>query len=207
MPGPRQTDLDDQLSQRSCRTRGTRQLRKVQNGKKHLLKMEKRPIALCLFVAVLCVACGGGSTPYLPSTAYSCPLPLQYANGDSSGIPIAQQANSVDRSFNNCNLAQVRAITMTLCVDHSDVTELSGELKLADKTIHPFRIQDGAMIGSTCLANSAGNTSLREYNFVLPSNMTPSQANGPWKLSLTDNLTNNQTGFFVAWDLRIQGLR
>jgi len=80
-------------------------------------------------------------------------------------------------------------------------------LKLAGNTLFPFQLQDGVIKGSNCLANSGTSISLREYTLAMPGDVSASQANGPWKLTITDNVTNNQSGFLVAWNLEIQGLR
>lgn len=155
------------------------------------------------------VACGGGgSASYPPSTPATCTLALQYANGSSSGIAIAPQAASTDRNFNACNLALVQSAKLTVCIDHPSLSEVSGQLRLAGSPVLPFAASSGAAVGTSCLAQSGGATTLRE--FTVSSGNLPSAAlsSGPWSVVLSDSVpSNNQSGYFVAWALELQGLR
>ena len=155
------------------------------------------------------VACGGGgSASYPPSTPTTCTLALQYANGSSSGIAIAPQAASTDRNFNACNLALVQSAKLTVCIDHPSLSEVSGQLWLAGSPVLTFAASSGAAVGTSCLAPSGGATTLRE--FTVSSGNLPSAAmsSGPWSVVLSDSVpSNNQSGYFVAWALELQGLR
>jgi len=169
--------------------------------------MKSTPIAASLSLAILLVACGGGGPASVPGRPASCPLELLYANGAQSGVSMAPQRASVDRTFNNCPLAQAVSVTLNVCVDHPNPSEVSGELKLAGNQVYIFPLNAGVVRGSSCLANSGATTSLREYRLNLPSPLSLPQANGPWQVTLTDNFTNNQNGFFVAWALDMQGVQ
>lgn len=169
--------------------------------------MKPIPIAASLSLASLLVACGGGGSASVPSTPASCQLALQHANGDQSGVSMAPQGASVERVFNNCTLTQAVSVTLNVCIDHPALPELSGVLKLAGNVLHTFQLEAGAVRSSSCLATSGATTSLREYRLNLPSPLSLPQANGPWQVILTDNSTNNQNGFFVAWALDLQGLQ
>lgn len=151
---------------------------------------------------------GGGGAAYVPTTPTSCTLPLQYANGSSSGIPITAQTASTDRTFNACNIAQLQSAKLTVCIDHPALSEVTGQLRLSGNSIFSFSASSGSSIGSSCLATSGGSTTLREFT-VTPSSL-PSVASisNPWSVVLSDSApSNNQSGYFVAWALELQGLR
>ena len=173
--------------------------------------MKPIPIAASLSLASLLVACGGGGAASVQGRPASCQLELLYANGtdfNRSGVPIAPAGTSVARTFNNCNLAQAMSVTLKVCIDHPNPSELSGELKLAGNLVHSFPLNAGVVRGSSCLANGPNTTtSLREYRLDLPSPLSLPQANGPWQVILTDTDTIQLNGFFVAWALDMQGLQ
>ena len=167
------------------------------------------PLALVLTAAL--VACGGGgSAPYNPTTSTTCTLPLQYAGGGSSnsGTAITAQTVSSERSFNACNIALLQSAKLTVCIDHPALSEVSGQLRLSGNSIWAFTASAGTAVGSSCLAQSGGATTLRE--FTVSSGNLPSAAlsSGPWSVVLSDSVpSNNQSGYFVAWALELQGLR
>ncbi len=182
--------------------------------------------AFLLPVLALCgllTACGGGGTSAgsnssegssgssgsgSPTGSLSCSLPLQYANGGTSGLSINPQAVSVDRFFSQCGITQVQSATFTLCTDHPNASELTVQLRLAGNVLGSFGVASSFSTAKTCLANSGVNTSVREFTMSQPDTrgMTPSV--GPWSLIVNDTLpTNNQSGYFVAWSLDIQGQR
>jgi len=155
-------------------------------------------------------ACGGGGTsaPSSPSGSTSCSLSLQYANGGTSGLSISPQAVSSDRYLSQCGITQVQSATLTLCTDHPNVGELTAQLRLAGNVLGSFAVASSFSTARTCLSNTGSNTSLREFTVSQPDTrgMTPSV--GPWSLVVTDTQpTNNQSGYFVAWSLDLQGQR
>ena len=170
-------------------------------------------LALCGLLA----ACGGGDTPAGSnniggsgggSGSLSCSLPLQYANGGTSGLSIMPQAVSVDRYLSQCGITQLQSATLTLCTDHPNVSELTALLRLAGNVLGSFSVAASFSTSKTCLVNSGGNTAVREFTVTQPDTrgMTPSV--GPWSLIVTDTLpNNNQSGYFVAWSLDLQGQR
>ena len=179
--------------------------------------------AFLLPVLALCgllVACGGGGTSAGsnnsggssgsggPTGSLSCSLPLQYANGGTSGLSINPQAVSVDRFFSQCGITQVQSATLTLCTDHPNVSELTAQLRLAGNVLGSFAVASSFSTAKSCLINSGGNTSLREFTLSQPDTRGISPSVGPWSLIVNDTLpTNNQSGYFVAWSLDIQGQR
>ena len=165
-------------------------------------------LSLCL------TACGGGGTPAASnnpggsSGSLTCSLPVQYANGGTSGLSINPQAVSVDRYLSQCGITQVQSATLTLCTDHPNVGELTAQLRLAGNVLGSFAVASSFSTAKTCLANSGVNTSVREFSLSQPDTrgMTPSV--GPWSLIVNDTLpSNNQSGYFVAWSLDLQGQR
>ena len=173
-----------------------------------MLFMKRPTLPIALALCALLSACGGGGSPYVPATAASCSLPLQYANGGTSGLSIAPQALSADRYLTQCNLSQVQTAVLSICSDHPAAGEVAVQLRLGGNSLANFALTSAANKATSCLANSGGNTVLREYTVYQPDTrgMTPSL--GPWSLMLTDTVpTNNQSGYFVAWSLELQGLR
>lgn len=162
-------------------------------------------------------ACGGGGSAAPGNNgggtgsaggSISCSLPLQYANGGTSGLSINPQAVSVDRYLSQCGITQVQSATVTLCTDHPSVGELTAQLRLSGNVLGSFAVASSFSSARSCLSNSGGNTSLREFTVSQPDTrgMTPSL--GPWSLIVNDTQpTNNQSGYFVAWSLDIQGQR
>jgi len=163
---------------------------------------------LFLLSALLSACGGGGSSPYVPSTPVSCSLPLQYANGSSSGYFISTDTASVSRSLNACDFSQWVSATLRVCTDHPALSELSGQLQQSGSTVFSFQAINGTPQASSCLSNSGNATSLRSFT-ITPSNATSlSRLTGDWRVVLTDSAPdNNQSGYFIAWALDIQGLR
>lgn len=166
-----------------------------------------------LLVCALLAACGGGGTAGTGNNnvggsggALSCSLPLQYANGGTSGLSINPQAVSVDRYLSQCGITQLQSAALTLCTDHPNVGELSAQLRLAGNVLGSFAVASSFSTARSCLSNTGANTSVREFTLSQPDTrgMTPSV--GPWSLIVTDSLpNNNQSGYFVAWSLDLQG--
>ena len=185
-----------------------------------MLSMKRAFLLPVLALCGLLIACGGGGTSAGsngsggssgsggPTGSLNCSLPLQYANGGTSGLSINPQAVSVDRFFSQCGITQVQSATLTLCTDHPNATELTVQLRLAGNVLGSFAVASSFSSAKTCLSSSGGNTAVREFTVSQPDTrgMTPSL--GPWSLIVNDTLpTNNQSGYFVAWSLDIQGQR
>lgn len=173
----------------------------------------KRLLTLSLFCLIgLLSACGGGSAnppavaPPSTTATVTCSLPLQYANGGTSGVAILPQARSVDRHLVACNISQVQSATLTVCIDHPNRSELAGQLLLSGTVLAPFQLADGVLRGNSCLSNSSTSTALLEFTVNNPDTRGLNPASGPWNLAITDTVQNNQNGYFVAWALEIKGL-
>lgn len=171
--------------------------------------MTRLPAFLPLALTCLLVACGGhGASPDpSPTTAVSCTLPLQYADGGQSGIAIAPQARSVDRLPSNCRMPLLQSATLTVCVDHPNRSELSGQLLLAGKSLLTFDLSQGILRGHSCLATATANTALLEFTANNLASAGLQADSGPWSVVINDTVPNNQTGHFVAWSLELKGLQ
>lgn len=151
-------------------------------------------------------ACGGGGAP-VPATPTTCDLPLQYANGSSSGIGITPQATSSERHFNACSMTLVQTAKLTVCIDHPNLSEVSGQLRLSGHSVLALNASSGTATGTHCLAQSGTTTTVREFTLT-SSSLGTALNSGPWSVTLSDALPdNNQSGYFVAWALELQGLR
>lgn len=161
-----------------------------------------------LACAAFLSSCGGGGSPYVPTTPVNCSMPLQYADGRTSGVAMSPQALSADRVFaTECKPLQVTAVTLTLCTDHPALAELSGQLWLAGTRVGQFALQDGTAQDNLCLANSSATTSRRQWVFAQPGLQGLGPLTGPWRVDITDTLQNSNNGYFVAWALDVQGVR
>lgn len=170
--------------------------------------IRRHPLGLLALCMTLASCGGGGSAPSASLSPASCVLPLQYANGTTSGIPISSNSASANRTFTPCDLAQVNSLVLSVCTDHPAPDELSGQLRLSGSTLFTFQSLDGTLQDTSCMSSSNGNVALRRYSVsgsVLPGSTAWA---GPWSLVMTDSApNNNQAGFFVAWRLEAQGLR
>ena len=170
----------------------------------------KRFLTLCaLCLTGLLSACGGGSTePAVvtsPSATVTCSLPMQYANGSTSGTAILAQARSVDRQLVSCNISQVQSATLSICTDHPNRNELTGQLQLSGGVLATLQLGDGVLRGNSCLSSTSATTTLLEFNASNLDTRGLNPASGPWSLTVTDTVQNNQNGYFVAWALEIKG--
>ena len=168
---------------------------------------------LLLCLTGLLSACGGGSTAAPPAapaaspTSVTCSLPLQYADGSSSGIAILPQARSVDVHLPaSCKLSQLQSATLTVCLDHPRPDELTGQLLLSGAVVTSFQPGNGVLQANRCLSSSSASTALRQFTVSNPDLHGLNPASGPWNVVLSDTVQNNQNGYFVAWVLEIQGL-
>jgi hypothetical protein len=178
-----------------------------------------------LGLMVFLTACGGGDAgppPPTPEaspstaatdspspTAASCTLPLRYADGQSSGISMSvssPEAVSVGVSSNECPLRTVTRLSLTVCIEHPDLSEVTGELQLANTTVTALRVADGEPMPSACLAGGAG-VAVRRFQLGSPALPSAASAAGPWRVSVKDNTPNQLNGAFVAWGLTLEGFK
>lgn len=161
---------------------------------------------LCAAVAgsLTLAGCGGGSTPATQSA--SCELPLKYADGANGGYRIgAASTLAVPRQFNACTLTQIQAASVSLCIDHQQISELSAQLVLPNNTTQTLNLQSAQTPGGTCLLTG------KLFTMTLSSAALQSIGGlqGDWTVSLTDTnqVSTTPVGYLVGWSLKMDGAR
>lgn len=149
-------------------------------------------------------ACGGGSTAATQSA--SCELPLKYADGVSGGYRIdAVPTRAVPRQFNACPLTAMESASVSLCIDHPQISELSAQLVLPNNTVQPLDLQTAQRPGGLCLLTG------KLFTMTLPGSAlhSVSDLQGHWTVSLTDTNQASTTavGYLVGWSLKMDGTR
>jgi subtilisin-like proprotein convertase family protein len=163
--------------------------------------------AACSTVAFLLTACGGGN-PTPASIQDNCKISLLYTNGlaTGSGTPIKTTlTESAPRKFNLCPLQKINSASVTLCLDHPQISELTAQLRLPDNSILPLTLPKTAS-GPACLTNGI------PFSVPLPANVLshPNSGNGNWTVGIIDTNTlsvSNPRGIFVGWSMHVEGLK
>jgi hypothetical protein len=146
---------------------------------------------------------GGGSASSSASSVISCELRPAYADGGTSGIEFLTVAQAVNRQFNPCDIRQVQSLTVSVCIAHQQITELSTQLVFPNGTTQNLSIQS---VSNTCPSLIGGQL----YQATLTSNSLQSlqSLTGNWSVKVTDNNPVTTTiGTLVGWSLRAEGLR
>lgn len=171
----------------------------------------RSPFWLAPLFATTCflAACGGGGSGGGPETSPPtsktavCELPLQYANGSGGGYTINNSlTESVPRQFNTCAVQTIQSASVSLCIDHPQISELTAQLRMPNSTTVALDLQK-AQPGETCLIS--GKT------FSIPLPITdlplPNSADRNWTVGVTDtNSVSNQAGYLVGWSMKVEGL-
>ncbi len=147
----------------------------------------------------------GGSDPARPSgVASQCVLPLKYADGLSGGYSINAVAQAVPRQFTACAMEQALAASVSLCIDHRQMGELSGQLILPNQSSLDLDLQTATQ-GASCLIGG------RLFSVSLPaSGLQPfSGLRGDWTVRVSDNdrVSNTPMGYLVGWSMQAEGLQ
>lgn len=155
-----------------------------------------------LCVLLLCSCGGGGSpetSPHSTPQATSCVLPMQYANGANSGKPITGSLTLTEPRLLNCNITQTQSASVSICIDHKNIAELTSQLFLNDTQIATLDLQSATASSNACLLSGS------LYTVSLPMPMT--QLNGNWKVGVIDNdqVASTPLGYLVGWSLRVDG--
>lgn len=150
------------------------------------------------------IGCGGGSTSSGPLS--SCELPLKYADGFTGGYTIgATQTLTVPRQFGSCTLNTVQSASLSLCISHQQINELTAQLILPNNTVVPLNLSSAQTNGSTCLLTG------KLFNFNLPASAFQSLPNikGNWTVGITDTnqVSTTPVGYMVGWSFRVDGLQ
>ena len=156
-------------------------------------------------VGSLFLAGCGGSDPAKPaSTASQCALPLKYADGLSGGYSINSAAQAVPRQFNPCAIQQLLSASVSLCIDHRQMNELSAQLILPNQSSLDLDLQTASQ-GASCLING------RLFTVSLPANRLQvfSGLKGDWSVLVRDNdmVSITPMGYLVGWSMQAEGLQ
>ena len=146
----------------------------------------------------------GGSDPARPSgVASQCALPLKHADGLSGGYSINSVAQAVPRQFTACAMEQALAASVSLCIDHRQMAELSAQLILPNQTTLDLELPSATQ-GSTCLITG------RLLTLPLPVSRLQafSGLKGDWTVRVRDNnsVSNTPMGYLVGWSMQAEGL-
>lgn len=172
----------------------------------------RSPFWLVPLFAVTCflTACGGGgggggpetTTNPTPKTAV-CELQLQYANGSNGGYTINNSlTESVPRQFNTCSIQTIKSASVSLCLDHPQISELTAQLRMPNNITVALDLQN-VQPGETCLILG------KSFSIPLPINglPLPTSADRNWTVGVTDtNAVSNQAGYLVGWSMKVEGL-
>lgn len=158
-----------------------------------------------LGIVILCcfsiAGCGGGTpTTQTDQPILTCSLNWAWSN------PVGQSGNSISPSADvtwdnqSCAIQTATQATLTVCITHPDLTELSLQLTRPDQINMSLPAIANASTSGTCRNGSP-------YTYQLTAASLPTrQLNGLWTLGVTDTLpNNNQSGHLIGWSLNIQG--
>jgi hypothetical protein len=161
---------------------------------------------LCVALTGSLILAGcGGSDPARPADMTSqCALPLKYADGSNLGYRIDPAAQAVPRQFNPCAIQQPLAASVSLCIDHRQMSELSAQLILPNQSSLNLNLQT-ASLGGSCLISG------RLFTVSLPVSrlQTFSGLGGDWTVVVRDNdrVSSTPMGYLVGWSMQAEGLR
>lgn len=136
--------------------------------------------------------------------ATQCELPLKHADGLSSGYRIDPVAQAVPRQFNPCGIQQLQAASVSLCIDHLQIGELSAQLVLPDRNSLNLDLQN---------ASQGGNCPISGRLFTVSLPASPVQAfsglRGDWSVQVRDNdrVSSTPMGYLVGWSMQAEGLQ
>lgn len=169
----------------------------------HMCQIRFRLFCAALAGSLLLMGCGGGGSTQAAGSATPCEMPLKYADGLNGGYSINTVAQAVPRSFNVCTIQQPLAASVSLCIDHRQMAELSAQLVLPNQTTLDLELPSATQ-GSTCLISG------RLLTLPLPVSrlQTFSGLKGDWTVRVRDNnsVSNTPMGYLVGWSMQAEGL-
>ena len=147
----------------------------------------------------------GGSDPARPAgMASQCALPLKYADSLSGGYRIDPVAQAVPRQFNPCGIQQLQAASVSLCIDHRQMGELSAQLVLPNQKSLNLDLQTASQGGSCPISG-------RLFTVTLPASSLQafSGLKGDWSVNVSDNdrVSSTPMGYLVGWSMQAEGLQ
>lgn len=148
--------------------------------------------------------CGGSDPARSSSLPSQCALPLKHADGLSGGYRIDAVAQATSRQFSACAMEQPLAASVSLCIDHRQISELTAQLILPNQSTLDLDLLTAAQ-GGTCLISG------RLYTASLPaSRLQPfSGLRGDWTVRVSDNnqVSSTPMGYLVGWSMQAEGLQ
>ena len=161
---------------------------------------------LCAAVAgsLVLVACGGSDSSRSACFPSQCALPLKHADGFNGGYRIDAVAQATSRQFSACAMEQALAASVSLCIDHRQISELTAQLILPNQSTLDMDLLTAAQ-GGTCLISG------RLYTASLPASRLQafSGLRGDWTVRVRDNnlVSSTPMGFLVGWSMQAEGLQ
>ena len=175
-----------------------------QKGESTMCQIRFRLFYAALAGSFLLSGCGGGDTARSAGSATLCDLPLKYADGLNGGYSINTVAQAVPRSFNACTIQQPLAASVSLCIDHRQMGELSALLVLPNQTTLDLDLPTSTQ-GATCLISG------RLFTQSLPISRLQafSGLKGDWTVRVRDNnsVSNTPMGYLIGWSMQAEGLQ
>ena len=147
----------------------------------------------------------GGSDPAQPvGVTTQCELPLKHADGLSSGYRIDPVAQAVPRQFNPCGIQQLQAASVSLCIEHLQIGELSAQLVLPDRNSLNLDLQNASQGGNCPISGRLFTVSLATSRL-----QTFSGLRGDWSVQVRDNdrVSSTPMGYLVGWSMQAEGLQ
>ncbi len=161
---------------------------------------------LCLALAgcMALAGCGGSGSAGSASLPSQCALPLKHADGVNGGYRIDSVAQAVARQFSACAMEQPLAASVSLCVDHRQIGELTAQLVLPNQSTLDLDLQTASQGGSCLISGrllSMPVTASRLQGF--------SGLRGDWSVRVRDNnmVSSTPMGFLVGWSMQVEGLQ
>lgn len=133
-----------------------------------------------------------------------CSLAMAYADGNTSGNRIEPVAQAVNRQFNPCAIRQVQSLTVGLCMDHQQISELTAQLVFPNGSTQSLNLQGASSTGACLISGQLYQTTLTSGNL-----QSLSSVGGNWSVRVHDENQASTTpiGTLVGWSLRAEGLQ
>jgi len=158
-----------------------------------------------LMVTSLLAGCGGGTTasnePPVASIPTTCEQPYTWLDRvRMSGNRIGTSAQG--EWAMSCNIRTLQSASLTVCVTHTDTTELQLALTRPDNTELSLPALASWARTGTCPSGQA-------WTYAIPVTDLPlTDFSGNWIIRIVDKFPNNTSdGIFNGWSFSLKGLR
>jgi len=169
------------------------------------LKLACAGLALSMGLA----GCGGGSATGTQTSEVTCQQPWSWAKGSGQGSQSfssqsIMQSAEVIWSMQNCNIAQLKSIQLTVCISHPETSELN--LKLFRGTeLTPLTLPKLDQTPQSGLCGQGALGIPWTYTITNP-NFNMTNTSQQWRLMIEDEVMNQTTGFFDGWSFNLRGI-